>query len=67
LEEGAMPPLPPHPMGKEAFTAFTVLDPVIRLNDADDRIVKTVDIIQESVSKMCGNSLKCFIFLEIMA
>jgi len=38
---------------KEAFTALSVTDS----NNAGDRTVKTIDIIQESVSNICKNFL----------
>jgi hypothetical protein len=55
--EGAQP-LPARPTRKDAFTALSVLDTVISASDADERIVKAMDDIQDFVSKIYRQSLK---------
>jgi hypothetical protein len=53
-----MQPLPARPTRKDAFTALSVLDTVISASDADKKIVKTTDDIQDFVSKIYRQSLK---------
>jgi hypothetical protein len=43
-------PLPERPTRKDAFTALSVLDCVISSRDADEKIVKALDEIQDFVS-----------------
>jgi hypothetical protein len=49
-EVEGMQPLPVCPTQKDAFTALSVLDTVISVSDADEKIVKMTDDIQDSVS-----------------
>jgi hypothetical protein len=47
-EEGEeMQPLPEHLTCKDTFTALSVLDCVITSSDADEKIVKVQDAIQD--------------------
>jgi hypothetical protein len=50
--------LPARPTRKDAVTALLVLDTVISASDADEKIVKEMDDIQEFVSKTYTQSLK---------
>jgi hypothetical protein len=47
-----------HPTQKDAFMALSVLDAVISASDADEKIVKAMDDIQDFVSKIYKQSLK---------
>jgi hypothetical protein len=50
-EEGeGMQPLPARPTRKDTSTALSVLDTVISASDADEKIVKAMDDIQDFVS-----------------
>jgi hypothetical protein len=53
-----MKPLPARPTWKDAFTALSVLDTVINSGDADEKIVKAMDDIQDFVSKIYRQFLK---------
>jgi hypothetical protein len=46
------------PTRKDTFTAFSVLDCVISSCDADEKIMKAINEIQDFVSKIYKNSLK---------
>jgi hypothetical protein len=50
--------LPGHPTRKDAFTALLVLDTIISASDSNEKIVKAMNDIQESVSKILKQSLK---------
>jgi hypothetical protein len=58
MKEEEMQWFPARPTWKDAFTALLMLDTVISENDADEKIVKVMDDIQEFVSKIYKQSLK---------
>jgi hypothetical protein len=47
-----------HPAWKEAFKTLAVLDAVIIASNADDKILRAMDDIQDFVSKIYKQSLK---------
>jgi adenine C2-methylase RlmN of 23S rRNA A2503 and tRNA A37 len=53
-----MQPLPERPTPRDVFTALSVLDGVISSSDADEKIVKALDEIQNFVSEIYKNSMK---------
>jgi hypothetical protein len=55
---GEMQPLSACPARKDTFTALSVLDTVICESDADEKIVKTMDDIQDFVPSIYRQSLK---------
>jgi hypothetical protein len=57
-EEEETQPLPVCPTRKDAFTALSVSDCVISSSDANEKIVKAMDEIQDCVPKIYKNSLK---------
>jgi hypothetical protein len=50
--------LPVHPACKDVFMVLLVLDPIVSLSDANIRIVKAMDELQDFISKVCNNTLK---------
>jgi hypothetical protein len=58
VEGVGMQLLPARPTRKDAFTALSVLDTVISASDANEKILKVMDDIQEFVSKIYRQSLK---------
>jgi hypothetical protein len=51
-------PLPTPPPRKDALMALSVLDSVVNVSDADNRLVKAMDELQDFVSKVYKNSFK---------
>jgi hypothetical protein len=58
VEGEGMQPLPARPTWKDGLIALSVLDTVISASDADDKIVKVMDDIQDFVFNIYRQSLK---------